>query len=132
MLKAGASVAPALMKKGWKMKILFYETGAEPVLKNIESTLEAKKEMVGGDIEPLYLDNGCLVINNEDGIEHLPLNRVIYLCGKGYGEPVPIFGNFFVMSDDWTDYRDTDLTGYIAGIEESAQAVRGVLGKEAT
>lgn len=101
------------------------------MLIDIDDTLEAKQEVVGGDIEPLYLDNGCVIIANEDGIGYLPFNRIVYPFGKEKASPVIIAGNFFVMNDDWSDYESTDMTDFITSAAETEEIIRRILRREA-
>lgn len=49
------------------MLIYKIEPGKEPALKNIDNTLEALQAEVDGPIETVSLDNGMVVIVNEEG-----------------------------------------------------------------
>lgn len=48
------------------IKVLVFEPGYKPYVKEIPNTLEAKQEIVGGLIEPVYyFDDVILIINEE-------------------------------------------------------------------
>jgi hypothetical protein len=91
--------------KSWK--VLFYEVGKEPVVKEINGSLEEMQEMVGGYIEVVRLPNlgkGILsgtdyvvVVNEEGLIKGLKPNR---------GQLV---GNLFVCAIDEED--DAEFRG---------------------
>lgn len=52
---------------GNKIKVVKMDVGKPPVVKEIENTLAALQAEVGGLIECVYLDNGCLAVVNEEG-----------------------------------------------------------------
>ena len=116
-----------------ELKVLYFEPGKKnPEIKVIEDTLSEKQKLVGGYIEPLYLDCGCVCICNEEGLcNGMPVNRLVYPSGKGSGEPAGIFGPFFVMMDDWTSYDEkVDLSGYIRSRDETFEYIRKILARK--
>lgn len=80
-----------------KIKVVICEPGKQARVAEIENTLEAMQEIVGGYIEAVYAKHGnALLIMNEDGKMHgLPLNRGIY---EGDELLDIICGTFFVTS----------------------------------
>lgn len=77
-----------------KLKIIYKEIGKDPVVMEIEDTLEAKQKLVGGLIEVVPYKEDLLLICNEEGkIMNLKPNIDI---GYDY-----IAGNCFVVGDDW-------------------------------
>lgn len=63
-----------------KIKVLVVEPQKAPYVKEIENTLEAKQEIVGGWIEQLTLpkDDVAIILNEEGKIHNLPMNRALY------------------------------------------------------
>ena len=58
-----------------KIKVLVKEPGKKPVITDIENTLEAFQETVGGYIETVTLASDLVIICNEEGrIFDLPYN----------------------------------------------------------
>ena len=77
-----------------KIKVVYKEVGKQPVTKEIENTLEAKQELVGGLIEVVDYKEGLLIICNEEG---KILNQKPNIdIGYDY-----IAGNCFVIGDDY-------------------------------
>ena len=75
------------------MKVKFYQVGKEPCYKEIENTLEAMQNLVGGWIEMHDIGNdNCVVCNEEGRLMGMPFNRVI-------GD-YDICGDFFVVGYD--------------------------------
>ena len=71
----------------------------------IENTLEAKQQLVGGLIEVSYLlndDEVCIICNEEGKIMNLPLNRLI--------GPDIIAGPFLIVGDDYENGDFKSLT----------------------
>lgn len=63
-----------------KIKVLVVEPQKAPYVKEIENTLEAKQEIVGGLIEQLISpkDDVAIILNEEGKIHNLPMNRALY------------------------------------------------------
>lgn len=77
-----------------KLSVLYVEPNKPPRTVNIDSSLEAMQELVGGNIEAVhpFLDDVALVCNEEGIIMKLPLNRAI--CNEYYNGI--ICGSFFI------------------------------------
>lgn len=80
------------------MKILQIEPGRTPEVKEIDSSLEAMQDIVGGLIQVLYPfeDHVILVCNDEGKLLGLPANRALR---DEKGRPYDILcGTFFICS----------------------------------
>ena len=93
------------------MKALKIEPGKAPERIDIDNTLEALQNAVGGYIEAIYPDEhrpACLICNEEGKFSGLELNRALYKNGKPYDI---IAGTFLVVglsTEDFTDLREED------------------------
>lgn len=77
-----------------KLKVIFKEVGKDPVVMEIDDTLEAKQKLVGGLIEIVpYKDDLLLVCNEEGKIANLKPNLQF---DYDY-----IAGNCFIVGDDY-------------------------------
>lgn len=76
-----------------KLRIIYKEVGKEPIVMEIEDTLEAKQELVGGLIEVVPYKEDLLLVCNEEG---KILNQKPNI-NFGYDY---IAGNCFVIGDD--------------------------------
>ena len=77
-----------------KLKIVFKEVGKDPVVMEIDDTLEAKQKLVGGLIEVVpYKDDLLLICNEEGKITNLKPNLQF---DYDY-----IAGNCFIVGDDF-------------------------------
>lgn len=77
-----------------KLKVIFKEVGKDPVVMEIDDTLEAKQKLVGGLIEIVpYKDDLLLVCNEEGKITNLKPNLQF---DYDY-----IAGNCFIVGDDY-------------------------------
>lgn len=83
------------------MKALIIKEGKEPYVRDIENSLQALQQVVGGRIEVLYLDAGTVLICNEEGkILGLPANRAVKDCN---GVVVDyLMGTFLICGTSWT------------------------------
>lgn len=81
-----------------QIRVLVVAPLQKPVIKIIENTLEAQQEVVGGDIEYLYIDDqeSIMVCNEEGKLRNLQANRRI-------GVDI-IAGTFFIARDDGSEY----------------------------
>ena len=80
--------------KNKKLKIVYKEVGKDPVVMEIDDTLEAKQKLVGGLIEVVpYKDNLLLICNEEGKISNLKPNLQF---DYDY-----IVGNCFIVGDDY-------------------------------
>lgn len=93
------------------MKALKIEPGKAPERIDIDNTLEALQNAVGGYIEVIYPDERRpvgLICNEEGKCCGLELNRALYQNGKPYDI---IAGTFLVVglsAEDFTDLREED------------------------
>lgn len=86
------------MSEDNKLRVVMVETGKPAYETEIENTLEAEQKAVGGYIEVLPLDNGKLLICNEEGkLNGMQGNRRI-------GNDV-IAGPFFIVGEDGDEFR---------------------------
>lgn len=76
------------------MKILVVETSKQPYVINIENTLSAKQNVVGGPIDVIspWDDSIAVVLNDEGKNRGLKINRMI-------GQ-IQIAGTFFLCCED--------------------------------
>ena len=75
------------------MRVLIIESQKPPYVSEIENTLKAMQETVGGCIEAVYLEDGiCLYCNEEGKLDGSPLNRSV-------GSDI-IFGTFLICGQD--------------------------------
>lgn len=77
---AECEVSDRINEEVSKIKVLLVEPNKAPKLIEIDDSLEAMQEVVGGDIEEYmpYEDDVALVCNDESKLLGLPLNRAIY------------------------------------------------------
>lgn len=93
------------------MKALKIEPGKAPERIDIDNTLEALQNAVGGYIEVIYPDERRpvgLICTEEGKCCGLELNRALYQNGKPYDI---IAGTFLVVglsAEDFTDLREED------------------------
>jgi len=81
-----------------KLRVVMVEPGKPAYETEIENTLEAEQKAVGGYIEVVPLDNGKLLICNEEGkLNGMQGNRRI---GKDI-----IAGPFFIVGSDSDEFR---------------------------
>ena len=76
-----------------KIEILVVEPMIKPYKAVIDNTLDAMQKVVGGYIEPIYLDDVAVVVNEEGKINGSPLNRSLYENGERFDIAA---GTFFV------------------------------------
>lgn len=90
------------------MKVVYVPVGKEPEIKEIDATLEAMQELVGGNIETVPYENirGMVCVLNEKGkIDGMDPNRLIFE-GRDF-----IAGDFFVAAIGPNEDGDMDITG---------------------
>ena len=86
------------------MRAIIKEVGKFPQIKEIENTLDTLKELVGGYIEVLRLDDDILLICNEEGkLQGLPPN---FAMGNDVIVGTVVFVSFdgkedFTSLNDW-------------------------------
>ena len=104
---------------GEKIRVLLKKVGEEPQVIEIEDTLEAKQELVGGYIEmacPPIHDDTAVIICNEEG-KLLGLKPNVYLLTES-GIPYDVVcGDFLIVdapleSDDFGGLSDEQIAKY--------------------
>ena len=85
-----------------KLKIVYKEVGKEPVVMEIDDTLEAKQKLVGGLIEVVPYEDVLIICNEEGKLLNMPPNLVF--------EYDYIAGNCFVIGDDYKNADFKSLT----------------------
>lgn len=93
-----------------KIKVVKMDIGKPPVVKEIDNTLGALQTEVGGLIECVYLDDGCLAVVNEEGkLNGMEPNRRL-------GSDI-ICGPFFICGDsedgEFVSLDDKQVEEYI-------------------
>ena len=70
------------------MKIIVVEPLEAPYIQEIDGTLQSMQNIVGGLIEPIYINDVAIVVNEEGKLIGLPANRFVrreswedILCG---------------------------------------------------
>lgn len=76
-----------------KLKIVYKEVGKEPIVMEIEDTLEAKQKLVGGLIEVIPYKEDLLLVCNEEG-------KILNLKPNLRFPNDYIVGNCFIVGDD--------------------------------
>lgn len=101
-------------QKTKKIKVVVVEPGKRPYVKEIENSLKAMQEIVGGYVEVVYpFDDAVGIMVNEEGkLLSLPLNRA--LCANGVPYDI-IFGTFFIFGLNNEDEADE---GKMRGLSE--------------
>ena len=86
------------------MRVVVYEPGKKPEVREIASTLEAWQAVVGGTVQEVPIGGGFYIYCNDDGISlGLPFNRMV----QGHH----ILGTFYVA-------KDKPRTGTIVGLSD--------------
>ena len=81
-----------------KLRVVMVEPGKPAYETEIENTLKAEQEAVGGYIEVLPLDNKKLLICNEEG-------KLNGMRGNRRIENDVIAGPFFIVGEDGDEFR---------------------------
>ena len=102
------------------IKVVLCKVGEAPRMVEIENTLEAKQELVGGWIEmacpPIHDDDAVVICNEEGKLLKLPPNRFLRLAN---GMPYDVIcGDFFIIrapadSDVFEGLTDEQVEKYI-------------------
>ena len=98
------------------MRILLIAPGTKPRVVNIEHTLTAMQELVGGTIQAIYpfADKVALVCNDEGKLLGLPLNRAVRDPATGQILDI-IAGSFFICGlgkEDFASLTDEQVQRY--------------------
>ena len=92
------------------MRVLVVEPERRPKVREIDDSLKAMQEIVGGYIQPIYPfdDPIALVCNDEGRLMNLPANRGL----RGEDEKLYdiVFGTFFLCGAPADSDHFTDLT----------------------
>ncbi|HPD89014.1 MAG TPA: DUF3846 domain-containing protein [Oscillospiraceae bacterium] len=81
--------------------VLLYQIGEAPRPKFIPNTLEAMQELVGGYIETVTLEDGLILVCNEEGrMNGLPPNASVT---TRYGQQY-IYGDFFICRGEGDEF----------------------------
>lgn len=98
------------------MCVLVVESERRPEVREIDNSLKAMQEIVGGLIQPIYLDDSvALVCNDEGKLMNLPANRGLRdKDGQIYDI---VFGTFFLCgapadSDHFTGLTSEQIEQY--------------------
>ena len=87
-----------------KLRVLICEAGKAPRVAEIEDTLKAKQEIVGGYIECIYLNDDVIMVCNEEGkLIGLPYNRPLFTPNGEFYDIV--CGDCFIVGNDGEDFR---------------------------
>ena len=92
-----------------KLKILMKQVGKEPEVMEIEDTLEAKQELVGGLIEIVQYDDVVLVCNEEGKLLNMAPNLIFdfdYIAGDCF-----IMGEDF-NTGEWRSLSEVEIEKY--------------------
>ena len=91
------------------MRVLVIEPERRPEVREIDDSLKAMHQIVGGLIQPIYLDDSvALVCNDEGKLMNLPPNRGLRdRNGQMYDI---VFGTFFLCGAPADSDHFTDLT----------------------
>ena len=89
------------------MRVLKIYPDNPPLLREIDNTLEALQNEVGGYIETVSLPGELVIICNEDGVNlRFPLNRtLVFKTPAGNFYNVPILGCFIICGTDGEEFR---------------------------
>ena len=102
-----------------KIRVLFCGVGEAPKIMEIENTLQAKQELVGGYIEmicpPIHDDTAVIIGNEEAKLMGLEPNRYLFdERGRAYDI---VCGDFFIIdapigSDEFKGLSDEQIAKY--------------------
>lgn len=91
------------------MRVLVVEPERRPEVREIDSSLKSMQDIVGGLIQPIYLDDSVALICNDEGrLMNFPANRGLRgEDGKIYDI---VFGTFFLCGAPADSDHFTSLT----------------------
>ena len=95
------------------MKVLVIEPHKKPYEKDVDHTLESLQGIVGGLIEPIYLDDVAIVVNEEGKINGLSFNRALRDENRRILDL--LLGTFFICGlgeEDFTDIPEQAIPKY--------------------
>lgn len=101
------------------MKVIIKQPGKEPEVAEIENTLPALQQVVGGYIETVTLAADCCIICNEEGrLQELPYN--LTFCGVSFVGTILFVG---VAGDEFADLSKEYAEILLGQLERSEQRV---------
>ena len=91
------------------MQVLVIEPERRPKVRDIDGSLKSMQEIVGGLIQPIYLDDSVALICNDEGkLMNLPANRGLRDKDRQIYDIV--FGTFFLCGPPADSDHFTSLT----------------------
>ena len=91
------------------MQVLVIEPERRPKVRDIDGSLKSMQEIVGGLIQPIYLDDSVALICNDEGkLMNLPANRGLRDKARQIYDIV--FGTFFLCGTPADSDHFTSLT----------------------
>ncbi len=101
------------------MKVIIKEPGKKPRITEIENSLSALQEAVGGYIETVTFAEDCCIICNEEGrLQGLPYN--LTFCGVSFVGTILFVG---VLGDEFADLSKECAEILLRLLERSEQRV---------
>lgn len=101
------------------MKVLVIEPGMSPEVRDIENTLEAKQQIVGGLIQmlcpPSHPDDAVIICNDEGKLLNMEPNRYVRLED---GTPYDVIAGPMIIlrapfdSEDFSELTDEQIKTY--------------------
>lgn len=89
-----------------QIRVLRVKPNAKPLPADIENTLEALQEAVGGFIETVFITHSLVIVCNEEGkLKQLPPNRTMFWKFKGETASDTICGDFIVCGFKNAEFR---------------------------
>ena len=95
------------------MKVLVIEPHKKPYEKDVDHTLESLQGIVGGLIEPIYLDDVAIIVNVEGKVNGMSFNRA--LRDENRRTVDLMFGTFFICGlgeENFTDIPEQAIPKY--------------------
>ena len=101
------------------MKVIIKEPGKKPRITEIENSLSALQEAVGGYIETVTFAEDCCIICNEEGrLQELPYN--LTFCRVSFVGTILFIG---VLGDEFADLSKEYAEILLGQLERSEQRV---------
>lgn len=104
-------------KPGNLLKTIYVEPGRKPFVSEISNDFRAMQKAVDGLIQPVYMDDGTILVCNDVGrLNGMEGNRRL-------GETI-IAGPFFMVGEDGEDFRsltDAEISKYMEHFAEPEQ-----------
>lgn len=111
------------------IKVLVFEPKTKPYIKEIEDTLEAKQEIVGGLIEPIHWFDDVIIVANEEA-KLINKNPANFIIENESGVIVDIIhGSAFICCDAGEDFGSI-TNELVKKYESYFTRVDGITGSE--